>query len=155
MYWLKSQTATQSRSSKFYFTGWRLKEKNLHNAPFLLHSETYAILHPSGDPSCTKGLCCILCLRLTPTIVCAALQQQSIFIQLTEFPHADEIVVHSRNLSFPRLPSGACETKTLSDIASLTECAIFLLKGWVGELEVTPHPTSPQGRDLIPNTAGL
>lgn len=70
------------------------------------------------------------CLRLTPTIVRAALQQQSVFIQITEFPHADEIVVHSRNLSLSGLPSGACETSTLSDVASLDWMCHF--SHWTG-----------------------
>lgn len=46
---------------------------------------------------------------LRHTIIGATLQQQSTFIQVTEFPHADEIVVHSRNFPFSGLPSGACK----------------------------------------------
>lgn len=87
----------------------------------------------------------------TRTIVCAALQQQSTFIQLTEFPHADEIVVHSGNFSFSRLPSGACKTMTVSDISRMLHSP---LKGWVGEPEVTLYPSSPRGSHSIPDTAG-
>lgn len=42
------------------------------------------------------------------TIVGAAFEQQSAFIQVTEFGYVDEIVVHSRNLPLSGLSSGAC-----------------------------------------------
>lgn len=45
------------------------------------------------------------------TVVGAALQQQATFFQVTKFPHADEIVVHSRNFPLSWLPSGACRHK--------------------------------------------
>ena len=49
---------------------------------------------------------------LRRTIVGAALQQQSTFLQVAELPHADEVVVHSRNFPLSGLPSGACQTVT-------------------------------------------
>lgn len=49
-----------------------------------------------------------VCILLRRTIIGAAFQQQSAFIQVTEFGYADEIVVHSRNLPLSGLPSGTC-----------------------------------------------
>lgn len=45
---------------------------------------------------------------LRRTIIGATFQQQSAFIQVTEFCYADEIVVHAGNLPLSGLASGAC-----------------------------------------------
>lgn len=86
------------------------------------------------------------CLRPTPTIVRAALQQQAVFIQVTELPHADEVVVHSRNLALSGLPSGACKTSTLSDVASPAERAISPLSRVGGEAWSEAPSNRPAGR---------
>lgn len=83
-----------------FFSIWNLTECFLY--VFKLYKLPIGNLYPSSDPQLSGN-------EVTLTVVGAALQQQSIFIELTEFSHADEIVIHSRNLPLPGLPSGAWE----------------------------------------------
>lgn len=95
------------------------------------------------------------------TIIGAAFQQQSAFFQVSEFPHADEIVVHSRNFPLSGLPGGACQitTTTTTMTTQFKTEGTYKLAGHAilaatwgvaevvrGELRVTLWLTSPRGK---------
>lgn len=89
---------------------WWISYLSYHLCNFITLTQPF-LWHTHKNPNINAVYIIVLAwfsILLRRTIIGATFQQQSAFIQVTEFGDADEIVVHSRNLPLSGLPSGAC-----------------------------------------------